>query len=143
MTLATVGVRRALGAHRVLARSLSTEAQTQVVEQSMQDMVRQRDYPAYLTHFAYDRALQPHFFALRAFHIELASLKDSVSNELVGRVRMQWWRDAIEGVYNVRRRAYTESPPEAPHCARSRRRRARPSGGGARPAGQGALSRDH
>ena len=113
MTLATVGVRRALGAHRVLARSLSTEAQTQVVEQSMQDMVRQRDYPAYLTHFAYDRALQPHFFALRAFHIELASLKDAVSNELVGRVRMQWWRDAIEGIYNVRSTCLPRTAPRS------------------------------
>lgn len=65
-------------------------------------MVRERDYAAYLTHIAYPRRLQPHFFALRAFYIELASLKDSLSNELVGRVRMQWWRDAIEGVYDVR-----------------------------------------
>ncbi|WFD28816.1 hypothetical protein MNAN1_003831 [Malassezia nana] len=70
-------------------------------------MVRERDYGAYLTHIAYPRHLQPHFFALRAFYIELASLKDTLSNELVGRIRMQWWRDAIEGVYDNR-------PPKHP-----------------------------
>lgn len=91
-----------------LARYASTQAKAPVsVEQSLKDTVRTRDYPAFLTHFAYPRALQPHFFALRAFHVELASIKDVVSNELVGRVRMQWWRDAIHGIYQDR-------PPKHP-----------------------------
>lgn len=85
-------------------RCYTTQAATNGPDPSayLRTMVRERDYPAYLTHVAYPRALQPHFFALRAFHIELASLKDVVSNELVGRVRMQWWRDAIEGIYQNR-----------------------------------------
>ncbi|WFC96308.1 mitogen-activated protein kinase kinase [Malassezia brasiliensis] len=91
-----------------LARRASTQTKAPVsVEQSLKDTVRLRDYPAFLTHFAYPRALQPHFFALRAFHVELASIKDMVSNELVGRVRMQWWRDAIRGIYQDR-------PPKHP-----------------------------
>lgn len=69
---------------------------------TLRDAVRSRDYAAYLTHVIYPHALQPHFFALRAFQVELASIKDAVSNELVGRVRMQWWRDAIEGMYRGR-----------------------------------------
>jgi len=80
-------------------RQLSTQTDT---SHHLAKMVRERDYAAYLTHIAYPRRLQPHFFALRAFYIELASLKDTLSNELVGRIRMQWWRDAIEGVYDVR-----------------------------------------
>ena len=75
--------------------------------QPLIDTVRTRDYAAYLSHVAYPPRLQPHFWALRAFHIELASIKDVVSNELVGRIRMQWWRDAIEGVYANR-------PPKHP-----------------------------
>lgn len=63
------------------------------------DLVRKRDYNAYLTHFAYPHPLQAHFFALRAFHVELASIKDDVSSELLGRVRMGWWRDAVRGIY--------------------------------------------
>ena len=68
----------------------------------LRDTVARRDYNAFLTHFAYPTALQPYFFALRAFNAELASIKDDVSNELIGRVRMGWWRDAIRGVYEVR-----------------------------------------
>ncbi|WFD21303.1 hypothetical protein MCAP1_003564 [Malassezia caprae] len=60
-------------------RQLSTQADT---TQHLANMVRERDYAAYLTHIAYPRRLQPHFFALRAFYIELASLKDTLSNEL-------------------------------------------------------------
>lgn len=71
-------------------------------EASLRDMVSKRDYDAYLTHYAYPPALQPHFFALRAFHAELASIKDDVSNELIGRVRMGWWREAILGAYQNR-----------------------------------------
>lgn len=70
-------------------------------EESLRHTVQQRDYGAYLTHFAYPRALQGHFFALRAFHLELASIKDDISNEFVGRIRMGWWRDAIRGIYQV------------------------------------------
>ena len=67
----------------------------------LRDTVSRRDYNAFLTHYAYPTALQPYFFALRAFNAELASIKDDVSNELVGRVRMGWWREAIRGVYEV------------------------------------------
>lgn len=85
------------GAAQLGRRHISTTPQA--VASLLRDTVRERDYAAYLTHVTYPRALQPHFFALRAFHVELASLKDVVSNELVGRVRMQWWRDAVESVY--------------------------------------------
>lgn len=98
-------------------RSISTQTDA---TRHLTAMVRERDYGAYLTHIAYPRHLQPHFFALRAFYIELASLKDTLSNELVGRIRMQWWRDAIEGVYHVCMDALPiESAAQASHHAGS------------------------
>ena len=94
----------ALNAPRVhVARTKHTQAYTS----ALVDTVRQRDYAAYLTHVAYARRVQPHFWALRAFQVELATIKDTVSNELVGRIRMQWWRDAIESIYAGR-------PPKHP-----------------------------
>lgn len=88
-------LRRVAQARRHFVRAQHTSARLK----TLIDTVRMRDYAAYLSHVAYPPRLQPHFWALRAFHIELASIKDVVSNELVGRIRMQWWRDAIEGVY--------------------------------------------
>ena len=96
-------LRRAASAPHQFVRAQHTSAHLQ----PLIDTVRTRDYAAYLSHVAYPPRLQPHFWALRAFHIELASIKDAVSNELVGRIRMQWWRDAIEGVYANR-------PPKHP-----------------------------
>lgn len=108
-------VRAVHGVRHGLVRCASTQAAAPVtVEQSLRDTVRTRDYPAFLTHFSYARALQPHFFALRAFNVELASIKDIVSNELVGRVRMQWWRDAIQGIYHVRVALTQDRPPKHP-----------------------------
>ncbi|SNX81317.1 uncharacterized protein MEPE_00022 [Melanopsichium pennsylvanicum] len=58
-----------------------------------------RDHPSYLTHHFYPKHLQTHFAAIRTFNVEVASLKDTVSNELLGRMRMGWWRDAVQGAY--------------------------------------------
>lgn len=38
-------------------------------------------------------------FALRAFHIEIASIADHVKETLVVPMRMQWWRDAVNSLY--------------------------------------------
>lgn len=37
--------------------------------------------------------------ALRAFNIELASIRESVSNTDIGRMRMQFWRDSLDKVF--------------------------------------------
>mmetsp|Transcript_42718 Transcript_42718/g.69276 ORF Transcript_42718/g.69276 Transcript_42718/m.69276 type:complete len:151 (+) Transcript_42718:264-716(+) len=45
-------------------------------------------------------AARPAFYALRAFNIELASVRDSVrKTPSVGRLRIQWWRDALDRIY--------------------------------------------
>lgn len=61
-----------------------------------------RDQPSYLTHHFYPKHLQTHFAAIRTFNVEIAGLKDTVSNELLGRMRMGWWRDAVQGAYQNR-----------------------------------------
>ncbi|KAF9178984.1 NADH dehydrogenase (ubiquinone) complex I, assembly factor 6 [Haplosporangium sp. Z 767] len=37
--------------------------------------------------------------ALRAFNIELASIRESVSNTDIGRMRMQFWRDSLDKIF--------------------------------------------
>ncbi|GAA5982522.1 hypothetical protein JCM5350_006101 [Sporobolomyces pararoseus] len=66
---------------------------------SAEALVRRGDPEAiYASHF-YPSHLRPAYLALKAFNVELAGLQDQVSNQLVGRMRYQWWKDAIKGVY--------------------------------------------
>jgi 15-cis-phytoene synthase len=40
---------------------------------------------------------RPHLHALHAFNFEVARVRDSVREALVGEMRLQWWRDALQG----------------------------------------------
>lgn len=40
-----------------------------------------------------------HVLALLAFNIEIAGIAEKVSEPLVGEMRLQWWRDAIDAMY--------------------------------------------
>ncbi|GAA5990494.1 hypothetical protein JCM10908_007399 [Rhodotorula pacifica] len=64
------------------------------------DLVRRTDHEAiYALHF-YPADVRPAYLALRALNAELAGLPDQVSNQLVGRMRFQWWKDAVKGLYD-------------------------------------------
>ncbi|GJN93871.1 hypothetical protein Rhopal_006930-T1 [Rhodotorula paludigena] len=63
------------------------------------DLVRRTDHEAIWASYFYPSPVQPAYLALRAFNAEIAALPDQVSNQLVGRMRFQWWRDAIKGLY--------------------------------------------
>ncbi|CEL62485.1 NADH dehydrogenase (ubiquinone) complex I, assembly factor 6 OS=Bos taurus GN=NDUFAF6 PE=2 SV=1 [Rhizoctonia solani AG-1 IB] len=64
------------------------------------ELVRKHDYEAYLSSYFYPRAAQPGYFALRAFNIELAMIRETVSRPIIGKMRMQFWRDAIKSITN-------------------------------------------
>ena len=38
-------------------------------------------------------------FALYAFNLELARVRDSVSQPMLGLIRLQWWRDGLDAIY--------------------------------------------
>jgi phytoene synthase len=40
---------------------------------------------------------RPHLLALYAFNFEIARIRDSVREALIGEMRLQWWRDALQG----------------------------------------------
>ncbi len=37
-------------------------------------------------------------FALYAFNLEVARIREAVSEPLVGQIRLQWWREALDGI---------------------------------------------
>jgi len=61
-------------------------------------LVRQGDKDRFLaTLFAPDEA-RPHLFALYAFNLEIARIRDSVSEPQLGLIRQQWWLDTLDAM---------------------------------------------
>ena len=61
--------------------------------------VRRHDHDRYLCAMFADAAARNRLFALYALNLELARIAELVSEPALGEIRLQWWRDTIEGVY--------------------------------------------
>ncbi|XP_052434237.1 NADH dehydrogenase (ubiquinone) complex I, assembly factor 6-like isoform X1 [Carassius gibelio] len=68
-------------------------------EQYCIDVVRKRDYEGFLCSLLFPEAVRRSALALRAFNVELAQIKDSVSQKTIGLMRMQFWKSAVEDIY--------------------------------------------
>lgn len=79
------------------------------------DEVRQHDPDRFLTVLFVPPARREALFALYAFNIEVAKTREVVSEPMLGEIRLQWWREAIEGAYagTPRRHAVVEPLSEA------------------------------
>ncbi|KAG1785965.1 isoprenoid synthase domain-containing protein [Suillus plorans] len=71
------------------------------------DLVRKHDYEGYLTSQLYPKRFQGGYLALRAFYIELATVREAVSQTTLGQARLMFWRDAMKDIYN-------DKPPRHP-----------------------------
>lgn len=60
-------------------------------------LVRQYDRDRYLSALLAPDQHQPALMALFAFNSEIARIREIVSEPLPGEVRLQWWRDLLEG----------------------------------------------
>lgn len=63
------------------------------------EMVRTGDRDLWLVSLCMPRAARPALWAVMAFHLELQRIPHVVSNPILGRIRLQWWREAIERLY--------------------------------------------
>lgn len=59
------------------------------------DLVRSEDRDRYVADLFAPEAVRKHLFALHAFNVEVARVRDVVSDPTLGEIRLQWWRDAI------------------------------------------------
>lgn len=62
------------------------------------ELVREGDRDRYLTLLFAPEAARGHLAALAAFNLELARTRDQVSESLLGLIRLQWWREAVEEI---------------------------------------------
>lgn len=63
------------------------------------NQVRRQDQERYLTALFAPAACREDLFALYAFNLEVAKTAEVVSEAMIGRIRLQWWREAIEEIY--------------------------------------------
>ncbi|MBF0371934.1 MAG: squalene/phytoene synthase family protein [Alphaproteobacteria bacterium] len=59
-------------------------------------MVRAHDRDRFLATLFAPAEARDDLFALYAFNIEIASVRERVVEPMMGRIRLQWWRDAID-----------------------------------------------
>ncbi|GJD94717.1 phytoene/squalene synthase family protein [Methylobacterium iners] len=60
-------------------------------------LVREGDPDRYIATLFAPAAFRPHLFALAAFGLTIARVRDAASNPMAGEIRLQWWRDALQG----------------------------------------------
>ncbi len=60
-------------------------------------LIREHDHDRWIATLYAPESQRPALFALYAFSHEIARIRAQVSEPLPGEVRMQWWRDLLEG----------------------------------------------
>ncbi|EIN12633.1 hypothetical protein PUNSTDRAFT_97434 [Punctularia strigosozonata HHB-11173 SS5] len=107
--------RRATAASKIIERARGVHSNIGAVPKGgiddpasyCEEYVRKHDYEGYLTSPFYPGEAQKGFLALKAFSVELANVQEAVSNPMIGKMRMQFWRDAVKNLTEGR-------PPQHP-----------------------------
>ena len=63
------------------------------------ELVRAADKDRFLASLFIADESRPHVLALYAFNIEIARVREMVSDAAIGEIRYQWWRDTLEAIY--------------------------------------------
>ncbi len=63
------------------------------------NLVRQHDRDRFQTALFAPAERRDALFALYAFNYEIARIREAVREEMLGRIRLQWWREAVEAAY--------------------------------------------
>jgi phytoene synthase len=77
--------------------------------------VLENDHDRYLTALFVPAVHREAVFALYAFNAEVARTREAVSEPILGQIRLQWWREALDGIYQgeVREHPVVEGLSEA------------------------------
>src|SRR5688500_3964622 len=64
---------------------------------SCEELVRDNDPDRYFAAFFAPADKRPHLSAHYAFNRKIARVREAVSDPMLGEIRLQWWRDALQG----------------------------------------------
>ena len=70
------------------------------------EQVRREDRDRYVTTLLAPASGRDSLFALYAFNLEIAKTRETVSEALLGEIRLQWWRETIDGLFTGTPRAH-------------------------------------
>lgn len=76
------------------------------VQTPAEALVRQHDPDRYFATLFAPAQTRPHLFALYAFNYEIARVGEAVREPMMGEIRLQWWREAVEGARDGRPREH-------------------------------------
>ena len=77
--------------------------------------VRRHDADRFLTTLFAPKGHREDLFALYAFNLEISKTREIVNEAMLGAIRLQWWREAIEAIYTnaeLRKHAVVEALAE-------------------------------
>jgi 15-cis-phytoene synthase len=85
------------------AQSLASAAEAPVsgldsAYAACEQIVRLHDHDRYFATLFAPASARPALFALYAFNQDIAQVRERVSDALPGEMRLQWWRDALNGI---------------------------------------------
>ncbi|KAK1751265.1 Squalene/phytoene synthase [Echria macrotheca] len=94
-------------AARQLRRGIATAADISRARNYCEEQLRKGDYEAFLIRSFLAPSTRDAYDAFRALNLELARLPETVSNPTIGRLRIQFWRDAVN-------QTFAGNPPREP-----------------------------
>ena len=66
----------------------------------VEGLVRQHDQDHYLASLFAPEDKRPHLLALYAFSVEISRIASLVHEPQLGEIRLQWWLDTLDGIYD-------------------------------------------
>jgi phytoene synthase len=70
-----------------------------LADPALEDMVRRGDEDRWLAAQFAPKLTRQKLMALYAFNLEVAAVADKVSDARLGEIRLQWWRDTVETIF--------------------------------------------
>nr|XP_039270424.1 NADH dehydrogenase (ubiquinone) complex I, assembly factor 6-like [Styela clava] len=90
-----------------LLNSQNQKTSSQSHEVYCMELVRKRDWEGYIASLLLPKSSRRSVFAIRAFNSELSQIGGSVSEVAIGHMRLHFWKQCLESVYDGK-------PPESP-----------------------------
>ncbi len=68
------------------------------IETYVAKQTKNHDYDRFLVTLFAPNAVRQDLFSIYAFNHEVAKIRETVSEPMLGEIRLQWWREAIDGI---------------------------------------------
>ncbi|MBK1669125.1 phytoene synthase [Rhodovibrio sodomensis] len=75
------------------------------------EQIRANDHDRFLTCLFAPSGAREDLFALYAFNLEIAKVAEVVTEPMAGQIRIQWWREGLDGLYSGEPRKHQVAVP--------------------------------